>query len=221
MTKLTMTVFACLFASMLLACACGAATQSHSCSIPGGYTNWTDYLSVPQFDSSLGTLNSVTIDLDGHIAGVAKLESLDQDSSEISTTITGTVVVSGLGSVSSVSASPVASLTQSVTAYDGVLDWGGTSGATLGYSANASNSALLTAPGDLANFIGTGLVSLPVAGSGKSKAMGPGNFRAEITTQASANVTVIYDYAVPEPSSLLGLGSCLLGAGGFLLRRRR
>ena len=40
-------------------------------------TGWNLNLSIPKFNSGLGTLNSITYTLDGNSAGTAKYESLD------------------------------------------------------------------------------------------------------------------------------------------------
>lgn len=61
-----------------------AATLSYSDSIsPAQITNWTNMLSVQQFDSSLGTLQSVLVTLDGLVEGSAKTESMDSAPSTV------------------------------------------------------------------------------------------------------------------------------------------
>jgi hypothetical protein len=95
----------------------------------------------------------------------------------------------------------------------------------------ASNSLRLTSPADLSLFTGMSPVSLPVMGSAVSKfTTSSGNGSGAVTTQATADLTVTYQWhqavpetpakqTVPEPAAYLlwGLG----GVGAWLVRRAR
>ena len=48
-------------------------TISQTDSIPLTTTNWTDQVSFDLFNPALGTLNSVTVNLSGHVEGTAPL----------------------------------------------------------------------------------------------------------------------------------------------------
>ena len=52
-----------------------ATTMSYTASVPLTATDWATSLSFPQFNPSLGTLNSVTLSLDGHIGGTRELKT--------------------------------------------------------------------------------------------------------------------------------------------------
>ncbi len=54
-----------------------ALTETYSQSSAMATTNWSNTFGITQFDSSLGTLNSVTLTLTGTVLGNANAESLD------------------------------------------------------------------------------------------------------------------------------------------------
>jgi hypothetical protein len=92
-----------------------------------------------------------------------------------------------------------------------------------GLSNTASNSLLLTNPLDLAIFIGSGFLDLPIDAYGFSNHTGGGNISFLSSTSALGNVAVTYDYTeyVPEPGSLSLLGSGLMALGVFGRRKRK
>ena len=111
----------------------------------------------------------------------------------------------------------------------GDIDFGGPSGNSfLDLSGDDSDSNLITA--DLADFIGLGTIDLPVIGTGMSTGTGAGNLITQFTTDASAEIELIYDFTpiveppptggVPEPmtSSLAALG--LIALATKTMRRR-
>ncbi len=78
-------------------------------------------------------------------------------------------------------------------------------------------------PADYLNtFTGTGTISLPVQTSIFFSMGGSSNWQTfSITTEAKADISVIYDYTVPEPGSMLALLSGLTALVGVLLRKKR
>src|SRR5262249_1902315 len=88
--------------------------------------------------------------------------------------------------------------------YDGTLDFGGTSGKNFGnQTANGSQGQTLTG-NDMSAFIGTGSVQLTETAEAASTATGGGNLQVSVTSSATAQVTVVYNYI---PSNCLKPGT--------------
>jgi hypothetical protein len=212
----------CLFASTL--------TFATTTPIPLTSTDWSESLSFPTFDTSLGTLTSVTLDLTG----------------SLNTTIT-------VGNISDLVGSPAPSSgtvnTQSVlTLRDpdnlliplpqlGILSPGQTyslpadSGAPFSLDpqeATLSGSNTYTSSSLLAEFSGAGPIVLPASTSTTTiLANKGGNTYSSQSTEAALTGTITYTYTrsvqAPEPSALALVGVGLVGMAGYVWRvgRRR
>lgn len=206
-----------------LASVATAATVSYGpVAVPLSTTNWGNSVYMQQFNPAFGTLNSITFYLDGHVEGAAKFESLDASPTTVTMDLSAILRLKRPDYTDLVVTIPVVSTVDAVTAFDGGIDFGGTSGAThANLAADKQEFAVTSAAADKALFTGTGTILLPVVASGVSSGSGAGNLIQQFQTLASASAWVTYDYtAVPEPSSLLALMS---GAGliGFAIRRRK
>jgi hypothetical protein len=208
-----------------LLCATGAAqaaTVSYSDSVATTTTNWSDTILLPLFDASLGTLDSVELTLTGSVSGLAAGESLDGGPSTIVLDLKAFITASVASNPSlSVDVNPIANGTFSATAYDGAIDFGGTSGVTYAdLDATDADSSVFTS--GLAAFIGSGTFTMVLDALGQSTGSGPGNLVTQFNTNASAIGGVTYNYtppaAVPLPA---GLPLLLAGLGGLALLRRR
>ena len=188
-------------------------------------TNFDSTLFLPQFDSSLGTLQSVSVTLFGNLMGTVQAESLDASPSTINTNLSSILTLSrpaGGGVI--VITTPLAANSFNASAFDGTIDFAGTSGITYpGLTAMANNTTLLTALADLALFTGLGTVNADLSAVGASSANGAGNIVTQFNTQAGAYAEVTYTYAtpgIPEPATwafmIMGFG-----AAGSIVRRRR
>ncbi len=175
---------------------------------------------MSQFDSSLGTLTSIVFNYGGQVSTTFDLESRDAAATTVTANAAADLTFGGpISSVLNI----LGSTTQNFSAFDGVLDFGGTSGASVG-PVNGTDSGSLTLLSAFAPYIGSGTFTINVDALGKSGASGAGNLVSVIATQALANISVTYNYDVPttnvpEPAmlGLMGLGFAAMGAA----RRRR
>jgi len=197
-----------------------AATLSFTDTVAMTTTNWNDNLTFSQFDPSLGTLTGINFLLEGDVLGNVRFESLDAQPADVHTYLQAKITLSRPDLSTIVVTTPVSDHLDSVTAFDGIIDFAGTSGRTyLGVQAHASNSINSPPPNsDLALFTGLGSIILPIAAEGTSLATGAGNIISSFQTEASARATVTYTYyntpPVPEASSLMLL---LMGGGAMVV----
>ncbi len=189
-------------------------------------TNWTHTLSVPAFNTGLGTLTSVEVDFAGDVFQSYKFESLDAAPATVTATLADAVqlnMAAGL-SGSALALTNNSSTNYSVTAFDGTIDFGGTSGVTVPqYTLSGTGMNTYTAAGDLAIFTTPGNVLFPAFANGTVIFTGSGNLLTQVNTSADISLTVKYNYrgnAVPEPGSVaLLIGGAMSGVA--VLRRRR
>jgi len=171
-------------------------TQTFSDSIPVTNTNWALTVSLPKFDPALGTLQTIALTLDGHIEGQAAVESTDASPTQITTQFQANLTLARPDM--SIIAVVIPQITNIVdlTAFDGTIDFAGTSGHTFpGLMQNSQQTVTSPPPrSDLALFTGTGNIVLPVTAVGTSVATGSGNVVTQFATRASAVVTVVYTY---------------------------
>jgi hypothetical protein len=194
-------VLAAFLSTAAVALAQPPTTQCFTGSIPITPTNWSSSVTVPKFDPNLGTLQSVTVSITANSTGSARAESLDSAPSVVSLTFQNVVAVQRPDNTLLVAASPQVNFLDNLSAYDGVLDFGGTSGVShLNLAVSATNSVTVPPPaGDLALFTGPGTITLPVAAIGTSSASGAGNLIAQFTSAAGADVQVCYLYLPNTP----------------------
>ncbi len=107
-------------------------TDCHDASISLQPTNWVSSMDVPRFDPALGILTSVTFELTGEVQGSAAVESLDALPSVVDTTYQATLTLTRPDNSVIVIATPNMAFSDPLTAFDGVIDFAGTSGITHG-----------------------------------------------------------------------------------------
>lgn len=165
---------------------CGAAVETHSVSIAPAYTDWTNSISIPQFDPANGTLNSATLYLFiGNTSGT-QVENADTGAWTIVSGSTVTGKIAGY-----VTAAAGVSFTNRLGAFDGAYDFAGPSG-TNNPVASASNSASVVLSPAVAT--GTGIIPLTVQAKASGFFSGPGDYVFGVDTWANATVRIVYDY---------------------------
>ncbi len=170
------------------------AILAKSATIPTTATDWSQSLTIPQFDPSLGTLTSIDIVNAGTFTSSIKVESLDGGPSTIIATVSGTLTLSGNG-VAGLVANASSSKSYSASAFDGTIDFGGTSGHDFGSpSTIGSNTISLSDPASLAAYTGVGNLTFTDAAHATSAASGSGNLLTQIGTTANAQIQIVYHY---------------------------
>jgi hypothetical protein len=209
------------FAFLLILALCLSA-QANVISFTDSITGLFDQvetrdLVVPQFDSSLGTLNSVSVNVSTAIQGSVGFENLKR--------FTGgnfavTVNVHGYVALDYMVMSNYQdqqNYNVILGAYDGALDYAGTSGTILATYSDADNMQY-TIGYDFSRFLGTSNVIFSVLAEAVADHIAkPANSSADLLTTGQASVTVTYDYSpVPEPATIV-----VLSIAGLFLRRRK
>ncbi len=157
-----------LLAALAVACigSAHAGFVEYTASYGLATTNWTQNLSLNQFDSSLGSLPSIVFTYGGQVDSSFRLESLDAAPANVTANTSGNLVFGGpISDTLSITGSQSAAQ----GAFDGSVDFGGLSGTTLG-PVSGTNSSSLTLLSAFAPYIGGGTYAIEVSANGLSSA---------------------------------------------------
>lgn len=213
--------------SAVLGCALahqgGAAVFVHSTTVDAQAAGWSQTVELPQFDSNLGALESVTLRLIGNVSGDVGVENLEDKFSSVSGNLAGSFGVYDQGNQLLLTLNLLQFGSQIVDPFDNNLDYGGTSGYTFGgLAASGSSSTSYTSPGDnLTPFIGSGNLQFYIdvndTSSGSSSG---GTFAFWSSLMGGATLEISYSTGnIPEPTTVAHL---VVAAGiCYALRRRR
>ncbi len=195
----------------------GPSVLTVSASVPLTSTDFATSLAVPQFDPALGTLVSVRFTLAGGI--VAAVQAENKDPAPVTIVLGGKAdetlhLPAALGGGAVVSVAPAVSTTFAASAFDGAVDFAGGSGLSLPRQTGnqAADSTPLTDAGTLAAFTGGGTVAMGLSVTASTSAISAGNLITSWNTQASAIVSVTYQY-LPPPGEVT-----VPGASGDVVR---
>ncbi|MCL5103205.1 MAG: PEP-CTERM sorting domain-containing protein [Armatimonadetes bacterium] len=213
---------------MLVAASAVNANSSQSFSwtraLAGERINWSETIALPQYSGPIGSLSGIDIALETSIDCEIGLENLASGPSDLAVDLkVNSQVKQGATTLLSQDYAKAQSFS-SIPAFDNDLNWGGTSGFKVQHFIQNATSAVhySVAAADFASYVGGGNVNFDVSatsvhwiptGSG-------GSMAAYYSAIVPAKVTITYD-TVPEPGSLLALGSGLIGLVGLAIRRRK
>lgn len=212
---------------LLLAGTVPAATLTFSDDTGTVQNGWIGELRLQKFDPALGTLNSITFEYGGTLIASVAVESMNGTPAHITTTVEGEITFypAPYDLIPYLRTWLQCNRSFDATAYDGVLDYGGTSGITFPddvWNGSTGGFSNLSDPTYLSLFTGLGQIAIPCEVSGTSVSSGPANLAVLTRMVARGQATVIYDYTpVPEPSGILALLPGIAGLVGVLRMRRR
>lgn len=213
----------CCAALALLSCAAMSAQITNSFRVDPDSPAWMADFDLPQFDSSLGTLESVRFVITTDWVGTLQGENLvTKSGGSTSGKLNWDQVFTGAGS-QTWALSGWGSVSANVAKFDGVKDFGGTSGWTVDFSGTFHGSDFGSEYAtDLTPYIGTGTITCTLETNGDSQFVGTSKWLSYADQTLGTDVKVEYEYKpVPEPSSLVAFVSLLGGLSGIVLRRRK
>jgi len=185
-------------------------------------------VSIPQFNPSLGTLESVTVDLVGTGEFVQKFENLSSSGSQILLTQSLQIFLGFGGQPSIPTLSTGTQLVQpgfNPAAFDGVLNFAAPSGGDTIVPVNVAATETFAKNSDqyiLNWFTGQNSVSLVLSANTSSTAAEDAAAAVDDPIDAGADITVTYNYsAVPEPRTWAAASLILLGGAWLAQSRRR
>lgn len=219
MKKLTQLVLA--GAAMSLALTAQAETKVVTSNTIFDLENHPGALTFDRFDSTLGTLQSVQIDLHSDVTGKTFAENKSGVAGDFTVSVGGilTLTVNALHTLNS---NAMVSQTLSLSAYDGLVNFGGTSGTISPFGpVQFVGSAIYSDGATLSGLSGNGQFSTSL--TDVFKTAGGGNVVYAGSAKVNAYATVTYNYevtAVPEPETY---GMLLAGLGllGVVARKRK
>ena len=179
-------------------------SSSYSTTVNTQAAGWSRTAAIPRFDPAIGTLTSVEIQLNGLIRSTPRAENLDNQPRHLVVGSSGVVTLFNPATAFTyVTVAPQVTTELDVTSFDGVTDYagnGGGPGSGFVIDPPLANSAhnhfeLHNTDSEFANFIGSGLINLGLAGQGYPIASGANSISSQITTDVGAELQITYFYS--------------------------
>lgn len=182
-----------LFAIVAIFLRVSAATVSYSGTIPLTSTDWTNTVTVPKFNIPGATLTAVTVEVQGYITNRLSAESKSNLSRTITVTNTTDLVVTA-PNLPTIQTTLTNGEKVPLARFDGVDDFAGTSGFSIGADAEVEDEDNVT---NLTPWVGSGTVNVVATANATSGYSGPADYSFATQTSASACIIVTYTYDEP------------------------
>lgn len=211
---------AALSAGLVVACTVNAGVVTQALDYGPGLSPETNPFTVSmnfnQFQSSLGTLTSVTVQIADTSSGSVEVTNNSSASSQYSVQLGETL------NLTDPSSNAIANFLDVSATSDATITSGGSD--TIDAAASGS-SPVVTLSTNLSEFIGSGQIALSLSGSGEALVSGATPYTASTNSTSAGIVTLNYNYSSPSAAPLPGSGAlALIGgialAGGMAIRRR-
>jgi hypothetical protein len=152
---------------------------------------WSSTVSLPKFNPVTGTLTNVRIVVRVNTLGNVAFENRSGATAQATASVTGVATATFPGGAVC-SATTTVPVSVSAPAFDGVNDFGGTSGGVIANLTGTNTGALSFVV--LALFTGTGNLNVSLAGANQSSVNVPANFGMRPGVAVGADVEITYVY---------------------------
>jgi hypothetical protein len=170
-----------------------AATLTYTSVVPHTATDWTNTMTVPKFNVSGATLTAVTVEVQGYLTNRLSAESRSALTRTVTVTNTTDLVVTA-PNLPTIQTTLTNGDKVALSPYDGVDDYAGASGFSVGADAEVDDEDNVT---NLTPWVGGGTVNVVATAKATSGYSGPADYSFLTETFASACITVTYTYDEP------------------------